>query len=41
MAGGVMAKMVIEIPEQFTEVGKAMAAHLAVLQRTVSRLGGG
>ena len=36
-----MPKMVIEIPEEFTEVGKAMAAHLAALQRTVSRLGGG
>src|ERR1700693_2945401 len=41
MAGGVMPKMVIEVPEEFTEVGKAMAAHLAALQRTVSRLGGG
>ena len=36
-----MPKMVIEVPEEFTEVGKAMAEHLAVLQRTVSRLGGG
>jgi len=34
-------KMVIEVPEKFTEVGKAMAEHLAALQRTVSRLGGG
>src|SRR3989475_7890363 len=41
MAGGVMRKMVIEVPEEFTEVGKAMAEHLAALQRTVSRLGGG
>src|SRR6266498_3441677 len=41
MAGGVMSKMVIEVPEEFTEVGKAMAEHLAALQRTVSRLGGG
>src|SRR2546428_5978516 len=41
MAGGVMPKMVIEVPEEFTEVGKAMAEHLAALQRTVSRLGGG
>src|ERR1035438_1429989 len=41
MAGGVMAKMVIEVPEEFAEVGKAMAEHLAALQRTVSRLGGG
>ena len=30
MAGGVMPKMVIEVPEEFTEVGKAMAEHLAV-----------
>src|ERR1035437_449298 len=36
-----MAKLVIEVPEEFTEVGKAMAEHLAALQRTVSRLGGG
>ena len=36
-----MPKMVIEVPEGFTEVGKAMAAHLAALQRTVSGLGGG
>src|SRR2546427_2810344 len=41
MAGGVMRKMVIEVPEEFTEVGRAMAEHLAALQRTVSRLGGG
>src|SRR5437899_4623175 len=41
MAGGVMPKMVIEVPEEFTEVGKAMAEHLAALQRTVCRLGGG
>src|SRR2546428_10143836 len=41
MARGVMPKMVIEVPEEFTEVGKAMAEHLAALQRTVSRLGGG
>src|SRR5260370_31119891 len=41
MAGGVMPKMVIEVPEEFTEVGKAMAEDLAALQRTVSRLGGG
>src|ERR1019366_310195 len=27
--------------EEFTEVGKAMAEHLAALQRTVARLGGG
>ncbi len=36
-----MPRMVIEVPEEFTEVGKAMAGHLAALQRTVSRLGGG
>ena len=36
-----MPKMVIEVPEEFTEVGKAMAEHLAALQRTVGRLGGG
>lgn len=36
-----MPKMVIEVPEEFAEVGKAMAEHLEVLQRTVSRLGGG
>ena len=36
-----MAKMVIEVPDQFVEVGKAMAEHLAMLQRTVDRLGGG
>src|SRR5438876_10379928 len=41
MAGGVMPKMVIEVPEEFAEVGKAMAEQLAALQRTVSRLGGG
>src|SRR2546425_12717697 len=41
MARGVMPKMVIEVPEEFTEVGKAMAEHLAALQRTGSRLGGG
>jgi hypothetical protein len=36
-----MPKMVIEVPDQFAEVGKAMAEHLALLQRTVDRLGGG
>src|SRR5258708_31684243 len=41
MEGGMMPKMVIEVPEELTEVGKAMAEHLAALQRTVSRLGGG
>jgi hypothetical protein len=41
MAGGVIPKMVIEVPEEFAEVGKAMAEHLAALQRTEARLGGG
>jgi hypothetical protein len=36
-----MSKMVIEVPDQFLEVGKSMAEHLAMLQRTVDRLGGG
>src|SRR5947208_8109008 len=36
-----MPKMVIEVAEQFVEVGKAMAEDLAMLQRTVDRLGGG
>lgn len=36
-----MPKMVIEVPEELTEVGEAMAEHLAALQRTVARLGGG
>lgn len=36
-----MPKLVIEVPEELTEVGKAMAEHLAALQRTVARLGGG
>jgi hypothetical protein len=36
-----MPKMVIEVPEELTEVGKAMAEHLTALQRTVARLGGG
>jgi hypothetical protein len=36
-----MPKMTIEVPEQFEEVGKAMAEQLAMLQRTVGRLGGG
>src|SRR5580658_4747029 len=41
MAGGVMPKMIIEVPEEFTALGEAMAEHLAAVQRTVSRLGGG
>ena len=36
-----MPKMVIEVPDQFIEVGKAMAEHLAMLQRISDRLGGG
>jgi hypothetical protein len=36
-----MPKMVIEVPDGLTEVGKAMAEHLANLQRTMARLGGG
>jgi len=40
-AGGAMAKMVIEVPEQFVDVGKAMAEQLAMLQRTADRLIGG
>jgi hypothetical protein len=36
-----MPRMVIKVPEEFTEVGKAMAGHLAAPQQTVSRLGGG
>src|SRR6516225_4314734 len=36
-----MSKMVIEVPDQFVEMGKAMAEQLALLQRTADRLGGG
>lgn len=36
-----MPKMVIEVREELTEVGKAMAEHLATLERTLARLGGG
>ncbi len=36
-----MPKIVIEVPDELTEVGKAMAEHLANLQRTMARLGGG
>src|SRR5947207_13388557 len=36
-----MPKMVIEVPEELTEGGKAMAEHLAGLQRTVCWVGGG
>jgi len=33
--------MVIEVPEQLVEVGKAMAEQLAELERTMARQGGG
>jgi len=36
-----MPKMVIEVPEELTEVGKAMAEQLAELQRTMARHGNG
>lgn len=36
-----MAKMVIEVPDELVEVGKAMAEHLVSLQRTMARLGVG
>lgn len=36
-----MPKMVIEVPEKFEEVGKAMAETLAKLERTLGGLGGG
>ena len=36
-----MPKMVIEVPEELTEVGKAMAEHLAELQGTLARHGNG
>ena len=36
-----MPKMVIEVPEQLEDVGKAIVEHLANLQRTLERLGGG
>src|ERR1700674_1934649 len=36
-----MPKMVIEVPEELTEVGKAMAEQLAELQRTMARQGNG
>src|SRR5213592_879600 len=35
-----MPKMIIEVPEGFEEVGKAMAEQLGSLERTVARLGG-
>jgi len=39
--GGAVAKLVIEVPDEFVEVGKAMAEHLALLQRTTEQFGGG
>ena len=36
-----MPKMVIEVPEELSEVGKAMAEQLAELQRTTARHGNG
>ena len=36
-----MPKIVIEVPEELAEVGKAMAEHLAKLQRTIIGFGGG
>ena len=36
-----MPKIVIEVPEELAEVGKAMAEHLAKLERTIRGFGGG
>jgi hypothetical protein len=36
-----MGKMVIEVPEELVELGKAMAEQLAEVQRTMERQGGG
>jgi len=36
-----MAKIVIEVPEEFRELGEAWEETLAILQRTLSRTGGG
>src|SRR5438552_15858270 len=36
-----MGRMVIEVPEELTELGKAMAEQLAEVQRTLARQGGG
>ena len=36
-----MGKMVIEVPEELAELGKAMAEQLAEVQRTMARQGGG
>jgi hypothetical protein len=36
-----MGRMVIEVPEELTELGKAMAEQLAEVQRAMARQGGG
>src|SRR5947207_13156760 len=36
-----MGRMVIEVPEELAELGKAMAEQLAEVQRTMARKGGG
>src|SRR2546421_12753836 len=36
-----MGRMVIEVPEELAELGKAMAEQLAEVQRTMARQGGG
>ena len=36
-----MPKIVIEVPDELAEVGKAMAEHLARLKRTLTVFGGG
>jgi hypothetical protein len=36
-----MGRMVIEVPEELTVLGKAMAEQLAEVQRTMARQGGG
>src|SRR5437773_6516365 len=36
-----MGRMVIEVPEELRELGKAMAEQLAEVQRTLARQGGG
>jgi len=41
LGGGDMGRMVIEVPEELTELGKAMAEQLAEVQRTMARQGGG
>ena len=41
LGGGDMGRMVIEVPEELTELGKAMAEQLAEVQRTMARQSGG